>query len=158
MGATYLRYIKDKGAIVHIWDYRRDRQDHALCGHGYENPTELNERRTTPKRLCSNCRVLAPVAEAISSSQDAEVNAQYARELEVEYERLWREYSALWVDYEWWVRHSDNQREEIANLHRTWRPKKWDDRSPPPPRKLSQGAGPISPGGRPPDGRPRVTL
>ena len=158
MGEACLRYVKDKGAVVHIWDYLKDRQDHALCGHPYIEPTDLDERPSVPRRLCRKCRALIPRAESIRFREDADNYAQYARDLQVEYDRLRREYEVLWSSYEWWITHSKYQREEIANLIRTWRPKKWDDRPPPPPRQRSAGTrGSFNPGQRPPSGQPRTT-
>lgn len=166
-----LEYVKDRAAAAHIWDYIRERPDHALCGHPYVDPVVL-DGPGRPRAVCRACQDQSPRVEALLWRAKAEEFEEVSTEWESflpdyeclhdAYESLWKEYDGLYKEYEKLVRHSDNQRREIRNLRAKlspgtptrkqprkhpeqvdWRPK--------PPRRIEFPY-------EPPRKRPRVTL
>lgn len=93
------RYIRDRAAVAHIWDHIDDRPDHALCGHAYQDPVELDEGRR-PVRVCRGCQLLLPKAEAVLWRQLALDSAKALRKSKRDARRFESEYRTLWIDYE----------------------------------------------------------
>ncbi|MFM8858218.1 MAG: hypothetical protein ACKOI2_13670 [Actinomycetota bacterium] len=53
-------YVRDKGmAAAHHWDYLTDRNDEALCGHGFEDPVTLGDI-PRPRQVCKSCQARLP--------------------------------------------------------------------------------------------------
>jgi hypothetical protein len=97
-----LVYVRDKAPAVHIWDYLKDRPDHALCGHAYQDPLIL-EDANRPRSVCGACQALSPKAEAIYWRAIAEELQEYPQDYEelwADYELLRAEYDSLWTKYE----------------------------------------------------------
>ncbi|BBY19027.1 hypothetical protein MLIT_46190 [Mycolicibacterium litorale] len=91
-------YIRDepRPAPVHHWDYRLGRDDHALCGHPFDQPLEQTSFR--PQSVCPKCEKLLPawlsqLWEDWAAEQDREVEAVVAW-YEKEVERLERKLRA----------------------------------------------------------------
>jgi hypothetical protein len=158
-----LVYVKDKGPAAHIWDYLRTRRDHALCGHGYQEPVVLEESGR-PRAVCRACQALSPQAEAARWQEIAEELQPWPDDYEtlrVEYESLWTEHEDLWNKYEKLWTHSENQRREIRNLRAKHEPgvkKKRPQKEPPPPPKRQKFSSQTRTGRGSPWKRPRVTL
>jgi hypothetical protein len=89
-------YVRDKAPAAHIWDYLKDRSDHALCGHGYVHPVELGEV-SRPRSVCRGCQALAPKAEAMRWREIAEQTAAELTQSSMEYHNLGAEYEELWT-------------------------------------------------------------
>lgn len=159
-----LVYVKDKGPVAHIWDYLKNRSDHALCGHGYQDPLVL-EGSGRPRAVCRACQMLSPQAEVVQWREIAEELETWPDDYEIlraEYESLWAEYEGLWNTYEkLWI-HSENQRREIRNLRTRYEPaakKKPPQKKPPPPPKQQRFSSQVRAGSREsPWKRPRVRL
>src|SRR5690625_4724527 len=101
-----LVYVRDKASAAHIWDYVGERQDHALCGHPYQDPIVL-DGPGRPRAVCRACQALSASAEAARWREIAEEFHQYVDH----YEDLWHEYEKLWEEYETlWHEHSDLSR------------------------------------------------
>jgi hypothetical protein len=125
------RYVRDRAAAAHVWDHINDRQDHALCGHAYQDPRELEVDRR-PKRVCRGCQVLLPQAEtalwrqqAIDASKGLRSANRAMRQARADYETLWtdyeaytRDYETLRVDFVSLQRDYDSLHAEHQNLHR----------------------------------------
>jgi hypothetical protein len=123
-------YVRDKSPVAHHWDYLRNRPDHALCGHGFEDPVALGEV-SRPRAVCRACQARLPTAEAQWWRETAEEAAAELEELWADYEKLWTDYERVWAeygklaaDYERLEKHADNQRREIRKLHKKGHPTK----------------------------------
>ena len=123
-------YVRERlWPAAHHWDYLRGRSDHALCGHGYEDPITLGEI-PRPKAVCRRCQALLPVYEAewwreqgeaaveeaealrkrcAELAERADVSRQSAETAKKELDALRAKYSALVV-------HADNQRQKLREL------------------------------------------
>ncbi|BCO83712.1 hypothetical protein MINTM011_20470 [Mycobacterium paraintracellulare] len=158
-----LVYVKDKGPVAHIWDYLKDRTDHALCGHGYQDPLVIEERGR-PRAVCRACQALSPRAEVVQWREIAEELQTWPDDYEalrIEYENLWAEYEDLWNTYQKLWTHSENQRREIRNLRaKDGRPaKKPSQKRPPrPPKQQKFSSGVRASSRESPRKRPRVRL
>jgi len=110
-----LFYVRDKAPTAHVWDYLKNRCDHALCGHGYVAPLELGEI-PRPRSVCRGCRTLVPRVEAKQWRAIAERTAADLSESRDDYDGLWTDYEQLWTAYQESLTHADNQRREIRRL------------------------------------------
>ena len=155
-----LVYVKDKGPAAHIWDYLKNRSDHALCGHGYLDPILLEEVGR-PRAVCRACQALTPRAKAAIWREIAEESSSEYETLWTEYEDLWAHYESLLTEYDRLQKHSDNQRREIRNLRAKWEPLTKQTRlqgKPTPPPKKEKFSRRVRPGNESPRKRPRVRL
>lgn len=110
------RYVRDRSAIAHIWDYIKGRQDHALCGHGYEDPVEL-QTGERPRRVCRACQALMSQAEAVLWRKAAEEAIASKRKSGREYTSLSAEYEALWSEYEVYAVDYESLRTDYEDLY-----------------------------------------
>lgn len=74
-------YVRDepRPAAAHHWDYKKGREDHALCGHPFDQPLEETPYR--PATVCSACEELLP-------AWHCQLWADWADEQDREYEAL----------------------------------------------------------------------
>jgi len=156
-----LEYVKDRAAAAHIWDYIRNRPDHALCGHPYTDPVVLEESGR-PRAVCRACQELSPRAEATLWRAEAEELEEFSATYERLYEDLWKQYEELHRNFENLSRHSENQRAEIRNLRSKLKPGKPKTKRPPkPPPQVERRAripGRVEFPHESPRKRPRVRL
>ncbi|WP_131811356.1 hypothetical protein [Mycolicibacterium monacense] len=123
-------YVRERSwPAAHHWDYLRDRSDHALCGHGYEDPITLGEI-PRPKAVCRRCQALLPIYEAKwwreqaeAAVKEADANRAQSVELAEQAElhhraadRAAEERDALQAKYDALVVHADNQRQKLREL------------------------------------------
>ncbi|WP_157546174.1 hypothetical protein [Mycobacterium sp. IS-1742] len=113
-------YVRDKGAAAHHWDYLKNRNDHALCGHAFEAPVDLGYV-ARPKAVCRACQALLPRADGVLWREIAE-------RLDTELAETRRRLEQVEV-------HAENQRRALRQFNEA---KKRSPRRQPPPERKSR--------------------
>lgn len=114
-GPTYY-YVRDKGkAAAHHWDYIADREDHALCGHPYDDPSPLGEV-PRPKQVCRACQERLPEYHAMWWQEKAFELLGERCAAEAELRVLESDFETLKTKFADLQEHSDNQRRTLAVL------------------------------------------
>lgn len=114
-------YVRDEPepAPAHHWDYRYGRDDHALCGHPFDEPQWQGSTR--PVDVCAKCDRLLPdwlseLWEDSAAAREQEWCAEWA-DRERRWSKEWNEREREWNKRQsWYERQLDRAEAQLKTL------------------------------------------